>query len=69
MTKHLLTLAAIFAVACIACGVAYRVIGVHIDSNGTLREAFALIPIGYLTGTAAIVTAGAALISRRRRRR
>jgi hypothetical protein len=69
MTKHLLTLAAFFAVACIACGVAYRVIGVHIDSNGTLREAFALIPIGYLTGTAAIVTAGAALISRRRRRR
>ena len=69
MTKHLLTLAAFFAVACIACGVAYRVIGVHIDSNGTLREAFVLIPIGYLTGTAAIVTAGAALISRRRRRR
>ena len=67
MTKYLLTLTGIFAATCIACGVAYRVIGVHIDSNDTLHEAFALIPIGYLSGTAAIVTGTAALVSKRRK--
>lgn len=44
MTRRLFTLTA----TCMACGVAYRVIGVEINSNGTLREPFALIPIGYL---------------------
>lgn len=38
--KHL---ALIFAVACISCSVAYRVIGVQIDSDGYLREPFASI--------------------------
>ena len=38
MTRRLFTLAAIFTATCMACGVAYRVIGVEIDSNGTLRE-------------------------------
>lgn len=69
MTKHLFILTAIFTIACIACVVAYRMIGVHIDSNGVLHEAFALIPLGYLTGAAAIVTGVAALVSRRRGRR
>jgi len=69
MTKCLLTLTGIFAATCIACGVVYRVIGVHIDSNGTLREAFALIPIRYLSGAAGIVTGTAAMTSRRRRQR
>ncbi|WP_438983402.1 DUF3955 domain-containing protein [Vulcanococcus sp.] len=31
-------------------------VGVRTDSAGYLREPFALIPIGYLTGTAALVT-------------
>jgi hypothetical protein len=68
MTRRLFTLAAIFAATCMACGVAYRVIGVEIDSNGTLREPFALIPIGYLAGAAAVVSGVAALISKRRQR-
>jgi hypothetical protein len=66
--KPLPTLAAVFAVACISCGIAYRVIGVRIDSDGYLREPFALIPIGYLTGTAALVTGSAALLTSRKRR-
>jgi hypothetical protein len=49
--------------------VAYRVIGVHLDGNGTLREAFALIPIGYLSAAAALATGTAALVSKRRRQR
>jgi hypothetical protein len=69
MTKCLLTLTGIFATTCIACGVAYRVIGVHLDGNGTLREAFALIPIGYLSAAAALATGTAALVSKRRRQR
>jgi hypothetical protein len=50
-------------------GVAYRAIGVRVDEQGVLREAFALIPLGYLTGTAALVNGTAALITGQRRRR
>ncbi len=61
-------LALIFAVACLSCAVAYKLIGHRIDERGTLHEPFALIPLGYLTGTAAILTGTAALITSRKRR-
>lgn len=61
--KPLPTLAALCALGCVSCAVAYRTIGVRIDSDGTLREPFALIPIGYLIGSAAIVTGAAALFT------
>ena len=61
-------LALFFAVACVSCTVAYKSIGHRIDERGTLLEPLALIPIGYLTGTAALVTGSAALITSRKRR-
>jgi hypothetical protein len=67
--KLLPSLAAGFAALCISCGVAYRAIGVRVDEQGVLREAFALIPLGYLTGTAALLTGTAALITGQKRRR
>lgn len=30
------------------CFILYSIIGVHVDQNGVLHEAFFLIPIGYL---------------------
>jgi hypothetical protein len=59
------TLAGACAVACVSGGVAYRLIGVRIDSDGNLREPFALIPIAYLTGAASLVAGTAALLTRR----
>lgn len=59
-------LALFFTVACLSCAVAYKAIGQHIDNRGILREPFALIPLGYLTGTAALVTGTAAFIASRR---
>ena len=47
---------------------AYKSIGQRIDERGTLREPFALIPLGYLTGTAALVTGTAGFITSRKRR-
>ncbi|WP_438983748.1 DUF3955 domain-containing protein [Vulcanococcus sp.] len=61
--KPLPTLAALCSVGCVSCAVAYQAIGVQIDSDGTLREPFALIPIGYLMGSAAIVTGAPALFT------
>ena len=46
-------LALFFAVACLGCTVAYKAIGQRIDDQGVLQEPFALIPLGYLTGTTA----------------
>ncbi|MFZ9270947.1 MAG: DUF3955 domain-containing protein [Prochlorococcaceae cyanobacterium] len=63
--KHL---ALFFAVACLSSAVAYKSIGQRIDERGMLQEPFALIPLGYLTGAAALVTGSAALITSRRRR-
>ena len=54
--------------ACLSCAVTYKPIGQRIDEQGTLHEPFALIPLGYLTGTAALVTSTAALITSRKRR-
>ena len=56
-------LALFFAVTCLSCAVAYKSIGQRIDEKGALHEPFALIPLGYLTGTAALVTSTAALIT------
>jgi len=61
--KPLPSFAALCAVGCVSCAVAYQAIGLRIDSDGTLREPFALIPIGYLMGSAAIVTGAAALVT------
>jgi len=66
--KQLPTLTAFLAVACISCAVGYQAIGVRIDKDGTLREPFALIPIGFLMGAASVVTGTAALITSRKRR-
>lgn len=44
-------LALFFAVSCLGCTVAYKPIGQRIDDQGILQEPFALIPLGYLTGT------------------
>ena len=60
--KPLPTLAASFAIAAVSCAVAYRVIGTTVDRKGVLHEPFALIPIGYLLGGAAIATACAAVL-------
>ena len=60
--KPLPTLAASFAIAAVSCAVAYRVIGTTVDRKGVLHEPFALIPIGYLLGGAAIATASAAVL-------
>ncbi|RDZ29788.1 DUF3955 domain-containing protein [Lysobacter silvisoli] len=37
-----------------ACFIAYGLIGSHLDADGTLREPFALLPIGW-----ALIAAGA----------
>jgi hypothetical protein len=61
--KPLPTLTALLAVVYISCSVGYQAIGVRIDKDGTLREPFALIPIGFLMGAASVVTGTAAFIT------
>lgn len=63
--NRLATLASVLVVTCVSCGVAYRLIGVRIDSDGYLREPFVLIPIAYLTGAAALMTGIGALLNNR----
>jgi hypothetical protein len=62
-------LALFFAAACLSCAVAYKLIGQRIDERGRLHEPFALIPLGYLAGTAALMTGSAAVITSSRRKR
>ena len=47
-----------------ACWVAYHLIGVHVDADGTLRETFVLIPIGYLLGAGGVGAGIAGLLWR-----
>ncbi len=55
MKRTLIRLSLLLLTGAAVCAVAYRRIGVQVEDDGTLREAFALIPIGYL-----LVGAGAA---------
>jgi hypothetical protein len=64
MKRSLIRLALLLFNGAVVCAVAYRVIGVRVEADGTLREAFALIPIGYLLGGAGIGTGIAGLLLR-----
>ena len=67
--KTLPAIATFFAVATIGCAVGYQAMGgIRIDKDGTLREAFGFIPLGYLSATAALVTGTAAFITSRKQR-
>jgi hypothetical protein len=50
MKRPLIRLALLLLIGAVVCAVAYRLIGVRVEADGTLREAFPLIPIGYLLG-------------------
>jgi len=52
----------------IACAVAYQLIGSHVDADGWLREPFALIPIGWLSGLTGVSLVVLGLLLRRRRK-
>ncbi|MEB3322183.1 MAG: DUF3955 domain-containing protein [Synechococcaceae cyanobacterium] len=65
MKRTLIRLSLLLLAGSAACWVAYRLIGVRVDADGILREAFPLIPIGYLLGTAGIVTGIAGLLWRK----
>ncbi|MFZ9407006.1 MAG: DUF3955 domain-containing protein [Burkholderiaceae bacterium] len=69
MKRTLFVISALFFLGVFVCGLAYNAIGQTIDENGTLREAFFLIPLAYLLGTAGIITAVAGLAWRKRRKR
>ena len=47
MKRPLIRLSLLLLTCAVACAVAYRLIGARVEADGTLREAFALIPIGY----------------------
>ena len=52
----------------LGCAVAYELIGSHVDADGWLREPFALIPIGWLSGLAGVSLVVLGLLLRRRRK-
>ena len=54
--------------ACLACGVAYKLIGSHVEPDGTLVEPFALIPLAWLFAFLALIFGACLLISRLCRR-
>jgi hypothetical protein len=65
MKRSLICLALLLLTSAVISALAYRLIGVQVEVDGTLREAFALIPIGYLLGGAGIVTGIAGLLWRK----
>lgn len=65
MNRRLIRLSLLLLAGSLACWLAYRLIGVRVDADGVLREAFALIPIGYLLGGAGIATGIAGLLWRK----
>lgn len=69
MKRALIRLSLVLLTSAVICALAYRLIGVQVEADGTLREAFALIPIGYLLGGAGIVTGIAGLLWRKPARR
>ena len=52
----------------LGCAVAYELIGSHVDADGWLREPFALIPIGWLSGLAGVSLVVLGLLLRHRRK-
>lgn len=50
----------------VGCALAYELIGSHVDADGWLREPFALIPLGWLSGLAGILFVVLGLWRRRR---
>ena len=50
----------------LGCAVAYELIGSHVDADGWLREPFALIPVGWLSGLAGVSLVVLGLLRRRR---
>ncbi|MCT0219444.1 DUF3955 domain-containing protein [Synechococcus sp. CS-1329] len=65
MKRPLIRLALLLLTGAVVCAVAYRLIGVRVEADGTLSEAFALIPIGYFLGGAGIGTGIAGLLWRK----
>jgi 4-hydroxybenzoate polyprenyltransferase len=53
-----------FVLVTAAFAVAYRVIGVEVDEQGYLREAFFLIPLAWLSMFSAVISAVVNLIAR-----
>ena len=65
MKRTLIRLSLLLLTGAVVCAVVYRRIGVQVEADGTLREAFALIPIGYLLGGAGAATGIAGLLWRK----
>jgi hypothetical protein len=65
MKRTLIRLSLLLLAGSAACWVAYRLIGVHVDADGILREAFPLIPIGYMLGGAGLATGFVGLLWRK----
>jgi hypothetical protein len=63
--SSLLRLSLLLLAGSAACWLAYRLNGVRVDADGLLREAFPLIPIGYLLGGAGIASGIAGLLWRK----
>lgn len=65
MKRPLIRLSLLLLAGSMACWVAYRLIGVHVDADGILREAFPLIPIGYFLGLGGVGAGIAGLLWRK----
>lgn len=65
MKRTLILLSLLLLAGSMACWVAYRLMGVHVDADGILREAFPLIPIGYLLGLGGVGAGIAGLLWRK----
>lgn len=61
MKRHLGLLTCVFLGASLLCAVSFYRIGSRVDANGTLQEPFALIPLGYASGLAGVVSGLVAL--------
>ena len=48
------------------CGVSYELIGVHVDADGRLHEAFLLIPLAWLFALAGVCMVAVGMWRRRR---
>lgn len=65
-SRPLFFLAAALATAAVACRLTFHLLGSHVDSNGVLREPFALLPISALLLLASATTAAGAWVVQRR---
>ena len=62
MKRNLALLSCLFLGASLICLVSFYRIGSTVDAHGTLREPFALIPLGYASGFAALLSGLVALV-------